>query len=436
MNNPAEHLARTTPLDKTPNVDLGSELIPKQRYISKDFAQLEWDKMWTKVWTNAGLVADIPNPGDYFCYELGGESIIIARQDDGSIAAFYNVCSHRAMRVVPEGSSGQLACFTCPFHGWQYGRDGSIAKITDANTFTQGLKVKELGLKPLRCEQWGGFVWVNMNEDCETLHEFLDVLPAHLEPYDFAAATPIYDVTVEVDCNWKTCLDGFAEAYHVQQTHPGLMRYSDDVNVQYDLYNKHSRMIYKLGLVSPRLQQQEITQELRDMCLRPSGIDPDNYQGGLEDMRDQLVKSVRGTLSEMTGANYDRLHDTQCIDDFHYMIFPNLVLNIHGSGFMFFRMRPNINNPDRMLFDYQFLYRGPKLGLERAKHRYGILREGFSFSDFDGGDVLDEDFANLPLVQSGMHSKSFSGLLLNQQEIRIRNFHRILESYVNDSGIM
>ena len=71
-----------TPMEKAPEPVLGTELIPKERYISKEYMELEWDRMWTKVWNWAGRLQDIPNPGDYFTTELGSESILIVRETE------------------------------------------------------------------------------------------------------------------------------------------------------------------------------------------------------------------------------------------------------------------------------------------------------------------------------------------------------------------
>ena len=60
-------------------------------------------------------------------------------------------------------------------------------------------------------------------------------------------------LTTVLPANWKVVVDAFNEAYHVQGTHPELLEYSDDVNVQIDLYGRHSRFIFPVGLPSPRL---------------------------------------------------------------------------------------------------------------------------------------------------------------------------------------
>jgi hypothetical protein len=55
----------------------------------------------------------------------------------------------------------------------------------------------------------------------------------------------IDDVTLEIECNWKTSVDAFNEAYHVAATHPQTLEFTDDVNVPLDCYERHTRMIFR-----------------------------------------------------------------------------------------------------------------------------------------------------------------------------------------------
>ena len=82
----------STLMERAPDPGLGHDPIPKDRYTSPDFAQLEWERMWTKVWLLAGRESDIPEPGDYFTFEIGPESILVVRQPDGGIAGPWGDC--------------------------------------------------------------------------------------------------------------------------------------------------------------------------------------------------------------------------------------------------------------------------------------------------------------------------------------------------------
>ena len=232
---------RPTPREKTVEPDLGTARIPKERYLSRDFAALEWERMWTRVWLLAGREADVANPGDWLTLEIGPESVIVVRDRSGALHAHYNVCLHRGNRLCEPGR-GHAPTFSCRYHAWEWNLDGTLRHATDAHDFPGGLP-EGLRLGAVRCEGWGGFVWITLDPDAEPLADYLGVIPEHLAPYAFEEHVLVDDVTLEIACNWKTCVDAFNEAYHVQGTHPELLEYSDDVNVQIALYGKHSRFI-------------------------------------------------------------------------------------------------------------------------------------------------------------------------------------------------
>lgn len=104
-----------TPMERAPAPDLGTQLIPKQRYISRRYAELEQERLRSRVWRLAGFARDIPEPGAYLTYEVGRESVIVVRPPSSEIAAFHNVCMHRGNRLVESGR-GRSRAFTCRYH--------------------------------------------------------------------------------------------------------------------------------------------------------------------------------------------------------------------------------------------------------------------------------------------------------------------------------
>ncbi len=90
-----------TPIVRVDEPDMGNGLIDHTRYISPEFAKLEWDRMWTKVCLNAGPLSDVPEVGDHFVHAIGRESFIFMRTSADEIKGFYNVCPHRGSRIRP-----------------------------------------------------------------------------------------------------------------------------------------------------------------------------------------------------------------------------------------------------------------------------------------------------------------------------------------------
>jgi phenylpropionate dioxygenase-like ring-hydroxylating dioxygenase large terminal subunit len=416
---------RRTPVEKAPEPELGADVVPKTRYTSPEFMRLENERLWPRVWLLAGREADVAKPGDWFTFEIGPESILVVRDRQGRLGAFFNVCLHRGNRLCEPGM-GHAKSFTCLYHCWVWGTDGRLAHVPDAETFPPGALPPNLTLRPLRCETWGGLVWVNMALDAEPLREFLGVVPEHLDPYRFEEQALVDDVTVEVDCNWKTSVDAFNEAYHIQGTHPELLEWSDDVNVQIDLYERHSRFIFRLGVISPRLRPRNaIPAPMRDILMRGAGIDPDAFSGTVQDVRPAIVRAMR-ELGVQAGIDYHSLHDDQLVDDFHYTIFPNVTFNIHSQGTWLFRHRPHPTDPEKMLFDFQTTVRLPAGTPPPPRPEHRQVKDG----ETSLGQILDQDLYNLSRVQAGMRSRAFVGLYLSDQERRIRHHHRWIERYL------
>jgi phenylpropionate dioxygenase-like ring-hydroxylating dioxygenase large terminal subunit len=418
-------------MDRAPVPELGTARISKERYVSAGYAELEHRQLWNRVWLLAGFESDLAEPGAFFTYEVGRESVLVVRQQDGGTAAFHNVCMHRGNRLVEPGR-GRARSFTCLYHAWRYGVDGSLDQPLDEDTFAQGCPRTELDLRSVQCDTWGGFVWINLDPDAESLAEYLEVIPEHLDPYHFGEMKILDDVTLEIDCNWKTSMDAFHEAYHIYGTHPDTLDVNDDVNVPLDCYERHSRMLLQLGVASPRHPEYgQVTQRIKEHFLAQAGVDPASFEGGALDVRPAMAKSIREVQGPAMGADFSELSDDQLTDDYHYSVFPNVTFNIFGRSAWLFRHRPHPTNPDKMYFDFFNLVRMPKAELPRPDHQEHVSTDELLLEPVGGGwELLAQDTFNLPRVQAGMHSSGFQGLHLGQQEIRIRHFHSVLERYI------
>ena len=414
-----------TPIEKAPDPDLGHDPIDPGRYTSHEFMRLEWERLWRKVWLIAGRSLDLAKAGDYLVTEIGPESILIVRQADGGVRAFYNVCQHRGNRLRPcgRGSAGASQSFKCLYHHWEYNLDGSYRRIPDLDTFPQG--APPYGLMEMPCEEWGSFVWFTMDPKAPPLAEFLQPIPQHLDPYHFERMVQTRDITVEWDCNWKTSVDAFNESYHVQGIHPQLLWHLHDLDIQIDCYERHSRYLIPFGTLSPRVRRPPAIPESIKLIMKRAGMDPADYDEPIANIRRDVQRHKRAT-GPGQGRDYSELNDDQLTDDYHYLIFPNLSLNVHADDFWVFRQRPHATDPNKMYYDiwtYELVPAGREWP-ERAKH------QTWKHGDRSIGLVLDQDAANLPNVQVGMHSRGFRGLWLGRQELRIRHFHKVINDYL------
>ncbi|MBI1179305.1 MAG: Rieske 2Fe-2S domain-containing protein [Alphaproteobacteria bacterium] len=418
-----------TPAEKAPEPNLGSEVIPKQRYTSTDFMNLEWERMWTKVWLVGCREDEIPEPGDNATTEIGTESLLIVRGEDGRARTFYNVCNHRGNQVKFD-QCGNSRTLQCAYHFWEYDLTGKLINVPDEEDFAQGCPRDKLSLKQVETDSWGGWVWFNLNPDAEPLRDFLGMIPQHLDPYHFADMALTMNVTVESDCNWKTSVDAFNEVYHVQCIHPELSYTIDDVDVQIDLYDRHNRYLVPYHTYSPRLGEEPYeVPEILANALQAVGMNPDQYTGRVTEIR-RALQVYKRESQQKRGVDYSELNDDQLTDNYHYFIFPNLTLNTFSDRMMLFRQRPHASDPNKMYYDVTVHVRVPK-GQKRPPMPD---HEHVAFGQRSLGLVLDQDAVNLPHVQKGMNSSAFEGLWISSQERRIRHMHKTLMDYIDGEG--
>ena len=251
----------------------------------------------------------------------------------------------------------------------------------------------------------------------------------HLEPYNFHKMALTRDITVEWNCNWKASVDAFNESYHVQGIHPQLMWYLHDLDIQIDCFGRHNRYLIPFATWSPRVRRPPAIPDPIKVIMKTAGMDPADYDEPYENIR-RDVQQWKRKHGPAQGKDYSQLNDDQLTDDYHYLIFPNVTLNVHADDLMLFRQRPHPTDPDKMFYDiwtFELVPEGHEWP-ERPRHQH------FKHGEKSIGLVLDQDAANLPGVQAGMHSAAFDGLWIGAQELRIRHFHKVIDDYVYGPG--
>jgi hypothetical protein len=154
------------------------------------------------------------------------------------------------------------------------------------------------------------------------------------------------------------------------------------------------------------------------------GVDQAEYEGNPRELRLAIQRAKRA-LQDDSIYPYAALNDDQLSDDYHYMVFPNVTMNIYGETMLMFVSRPHPTDPDKMFFDLlNFAHLAPGTPHQLPEHTT------YEHGQISLGQVLDQDAFNLPVVQEGMHSSAYDGLILGSQELRIRHFHKVLEDYV------
>jgi phenylpropionate dioxygenase-like ring-hydroxylating dioxygenase large terminal subunit len=215
-------------------------IIPKERYVSRDFFDLEMERLWPRVWQIACREEEIPKVGDFLEYVIGDQSILVTRSAVDTIRAFYNTCPHRGTRLAAGVGNFATGEIRCRYHAWRFELDGTNKEVVDRFDFPPTMTDDDVCLHQIQVGRWGGFVFINMDPDCESLESFLGPIPSLLEHYRFEKMRFRSYRSVILPANWKSVLDAFNESYHVQGTHPQLLRWSDDTSIRYGPLGKHN----------------------------------------------------------------------------------------------------------------------------------------------------------------------------------------------------
>ncbi len=178
-----------------------------------------------------GRVEQIPRTGSYFTREIevAGTSILVVRDGEGVVRAFHNVCRHRGNKLVwndfpKDEVDGTCRQFTCKYHGWRYGLDGSLAFVQQEDEFFD-LDKDAYGLVPVHCDVWAGFIFINLAEQPEqSLTQFLGPMITALDGYPFDKITERYEFTARNGSNWKLFADASRSTTTCQASTPSRSR--------------------------------------------------------------------------------------------------------------------------------------------------------------------------------------------------------------------
>jgi phenylpropionate dioxygenase-like ring-hydroxylating dioxygenase large terminal subunit len=433
------------PLDGRDAANLRGDPITGDRYYSREFAQKEWDGLWTRIWHIAGRTAEIPEAGDFLVHTFLKESVICIRQDDGSIRAFYNSCGHRGMRMVSESSS--LEAITCPYHGWRWGKDGVLQFAQDRHDFPQGDPCGKLSLKQLRCDTWGGFVWYTMDANAPALLDYLEPMPQVYRNYPMDSAVRVAWYRIAINANWKFVTDNFSESYHTRTAHPQVPPWIDqDVDTaRHEMWPKgHGRTVQPMRpSLSDRLP--EGVPHPFEHILRQWDIDPAGY-ASYDDMAMQgwrdLKAAKRKLWKERGYVHYEHMDDEEITDSPHTVIFPNVTISFLPDNLIFFRSEPHPDDPEKCYFDLwcmafpvagqdtvESIMAGPKPLREVQTCEHRAFDGGRGIPELVG-QIVYQDMELAEGMQAGLHSRGYCDAYLAAQETRVRFFHEVLNDWL------
>ncbi len=430
---------------------------PVEAFISREYARAEDELLWGKVWQMAGRLEDIPEVGMFFTYNIVDESIIIIRTAPDTIKAYYNVCPHRGRQLVntPEdvnGVRGRKKNFICGFHGWSFNLDGENTYILDEDDWKGALTPERTCLSEVNVDTWGGWIYINMDPECEPLRDFLEPAARILDHFEFEQMRYKWRQWAIYPCNWKTAIEAFMEPYHVAGTHTQLLKYGEFYAYSKPFgyhgvsgfderdearKNSQSSSVTRVGKgKDPRVSTYELIKENYETVNFSTATD--TLVNAASRLVDELPEGTPGNeviahLMESAkaddaarGVTWPEIPpEVMSEAGLAWSLFPNQTI-LQGVTFaLCYRVRPWGDDPNQCIFESYALERYPE-GEEPKTEWVHAEPTGENW-----GSVLAQDFSNMEWVQRGMKSRGFRGTLPNpHQEQKITNFHRHLSRFM------
>jgi Rieske 2Fe-2S family protein len=208
--------------------------LPSRWYRSAEIFRIEKERIFWREWIAVCREEELPNPGDYKVLDVLGESVLLVRNREGQLRAFYNVCRHRGSRLcrtpeetkalqvaLPGGvTAGRL--IVCPYHQWSYDFNGALVAAPHLSA-ADGFNKQDYHLYPIGADAWGGFVFLNLTPaEAKPLAAQLDGIPGRLQRYPLGQLRIGATIRYEIAANWKILCENYNECYHCAGVHPEL----------------------------------------------------------------------------------------------------------------------------------------------------------------------------------------------------------------------
>lgn len=425
--------------------------VPAEAYISPEYARAERDRLWRKVWLQAGRIEDIPEVGNYITYDIIDDSMIVVRSSPTEIRAFHNVCPHRGRKLIdiPAGkrnARGTRPGFICGYHGWTYDLQGANTYIEHQEDWQGRLCGGLADLGKVRVDTWGGWIWISLDPEAMPLAEYLHPAAGMLEPYQLQNMRARWRKWVVFECNWKVAMEAFCETYHVSTTHPEFMAFG-----QFRGWARNQGLHSNIGYDAPKGQEEDsgklrlgagedprlTTAEMQNFTWENANTNTTSTLVAVANrLKDELPEGTPPAEVSAYWIRTAREEDAArgviwpTVDPQHtaragtaWQIFPNFQIGHAANNMLCYQARPYGTDPDMCIFEaavYELYPEGQAPGTE------------WEYTEpADWPPVLQQDFNNMAAVQQGMKNVGFRGAQPNPyMERTVASLHMNLARFM------
>ena len=360
-----------------------STTLPGAAYTSPEVFAWEMEHFFQAGWVCVGRASDL-HPGSRRAVPVGGEGILLTRDDSGTLRGFFNVCRHRGHELLPLGGSAEGRLVQCPYHGWTYQEDGRLKSAPRLGP-RPGFTADDHGLVPVAVEEWRGWIFANVTGGAPSVPEYVGDLESLVRPHDPGGLVVGARMEYVASANWKLLVENYHECYHCTQIHP------------------------ELCLVTPPTSGAN---------YRPSGL----WVGGVMDLMEHAQ-----TMS-LTGASQapplPGLDEGQRRHVYYLGLFPNLLLSLHPDYVLSHRLEPIA--PDRTRVECELLWPPEVIGQAGFDPSYAL----------EFWDVTNkQDWHACESVQRGVSSRAYRPGPIARPEDAVYQFVTMVASAYLDGEV-
>ncbi|MDX2162489.1 MAG: aromatic ring-hydroxylating dioxygenase subunit alpha [bacterium] len=339
-------------------------------YLDPRVFELERERIFARTWQCVARIDDLSKPGDYLATDVVGEPIVVLRDGSNQLRAYYNVCPHRA-GIVARGK-GNRKSLQCLYHGWTFDLEGCLLRIPGFEG-TKDFDPALNGLKPVRIDTWGQYVFVNLDPNAASLDETWGSVANVASGLNWDEWKLVERAEYLIDCNWKVYIDNYAEGYHAPMAHPGLSR---------------------------------------EMNLDDYYVDTWRFQSL------QYVKVKEG--GHVSKRRYPNPGPNDYIK--YHVWFPNFMIDEYPDNISVNVVKPITHEKTLLTFEWYF-----KSDVDEA-----VMESMVKFAD----EVQYEDIEICEYVQRGLKSRSYNtGRYSARHENGVHHFHQLVYEFMNNDEI-
>ncbi|MBR1087716.1 Rieske 2Fe-2S domain-containing protein [Bradyrhizobium manausense] len=204
--------------------------VARNNFIDSEVLQAERDRIFGNCWLYVGHGSELNKPGDFMMREVGGRSILFAKDREGVVRAMYNTCPHRGAQVCRE-RSGNAKSFQCFYHGWVFGLDGKLRSQPGEEAYPEGFKDDPSSSLSVvkRMESYRDLYFICFDDDAVSLDTYLGNAKEYLDLICDQAEDGLEIVRgaqeYAINANWKLLTENSIDGYHAASTHATYMDY-------------------------------------------------------------------------------------------------------------------------------------------------------------------------------------------------------------------